>query len=169
MDADLFASALGWMGLVGEGGVLARVLFGFATERAAWEELDRVGAGGCRVRRWHPQLAERLLELSCGQRHSFDDVELDLHTYTPFARDVLRACRRIRWGATQTYGELAAACGAPGAARAVGNVMAANRFPLVVPCHRVVAANGRLGGFSARDGVAMKKRLLRLERQQAVG
>ena len=67
-------------------------------------------------------------------------------------------------GLTRTYGELAAECGSPGAARAVGSVMAKNRYPLIVPCHRVLAAGGELGGYSAPDGLKMKRRLLEMER-----
>lgn len=164
MDVDLFMSDLGWISTVGSGGVLHRVLFGFSSERAAWQALDRCGINGCRTRRWNPVLADRLREFARGNPQQFDDVQVDLSSYTTFAREVLTACRQIRWGQTKTYAELAAACGSPGAARAVGNVMAANRFPLVVPCHRVVAAGGRLGGFSAPQGVQMKERLLGTER-----
>jgi methylated-DNA-[protein]-cysteine S-methyltransferase len=66
-------------------------------------------------------------------------------------------------GRVRTYGELAAAAGSAGAARAVGSVMAKNRHPIIVPCHRVVGSAGSLGGFSARDGINMKRRMLELE------
>jgi len=78
----------------------------------------------------------------------FDRVVVDDAHLTPFARRVTAACRRIPWGEVRTYGQLAAVCGSPDAARAVGRVMAANRYPLIVPCHRVLAAGGRLGGYS---------------------
>ena len=71
--------------------------------------------------------------------------------------------RAIPAGETVTYGELAVRAGEPGAARAVGQAMARNPFPLIVPCHRVMAAHGGAGGFSARGGVATKFRLLRIE------
>lgn len=166
MDIDLFVSDLGWMAIVGADGRLQRTLIGFRSERDACEAIDRIGAGDGRSRRWDAVLRRRLVGFSRGVPQDFTDVELDLEPYGEFARKVLSACRRIAWGGTRTYGELAVVCGAPGAARAVGNVMASNRFPLVVPCHRVVAAGGRLGGFSAPQGIAMKKRLLRLERSQ---
>jgi methylated-DNA-[protein]-cysteine S-methyltransferase len=94
----------------------------------------------------------------------FSYVPLALDHLTPFARQVVVACRRISWGLVSSYGELAARCGSPGAARAVGSVMAKNRYPLVVPCHRVLAAGGALGGYSAPDGLRMKRRLLAMER-----
>jgi methylated-DNA-[protein]-cysteine S-methyltransferase len=167
MEVEIFDSALGWMAVVGEEGVLSRVLFGYESELAVWRALDLAGVPCGRAVRWHPRLAGQLQDAACGEPQRLDSIELDLSSYTAFACDVLTACRGIPWGRTRTYGELAAACGAAGAARAVGNVMASNRFPLVVPCHRVVAAGGRLGGFSAPQGLAMKRRLLALERGTA--
>ena len=86
---------------------------------------------------------------------------------TPFARDVLAALQQVPAGATVSYGELAARAGHPGAARAVGRVMAGNPLPLVVPCHRVVGANGALTGYSGAAGVATKKWLLEFEKRIA--
>jgi methylated-DNA-[protein]-cysteine S-methyltransferase len=82
---------------------------------------------------------------------------------TDFQRKVLDACRAIPPGETLSYAELAVIAGAPGAARAVGNVMRTNRIPLVIPCHRVVGSGGSLGGYSAPDGLAMKRKLLERE------
>jgi methylated-DNA-[protein]-cysteine S-methyltransferase len=90
-------------------------------------------------------------------------IELDLSGHTPFYRRVYELARAIPSGETVSYGELAARAGEPGAARAVGQAMAHNPFPLIVPCHRVLAAHGRAGGFSARGGVETKFRLLRIE------
>ncbi|NLX22714.1 MAG: methylated-DNA--[protein]-cysteine S-methyltransferase [Phycisphaerae bacterium] len=109
-----------------------------------------------------PALREQLRAYFAGQRVRFD-VKLDLDALTPFQRSVLRACARIRYGATMTYGQLADRVGHPGAARAVGGALARNPVPLVIPCHRVVAADGSLGGFSAEQGVALKRWLLDLE------
>jgi methylated-DNA-[protein]-cysteine S-methyltransferase len=99
----------------------------------------------------------------------FLDLQLDVVNSTEFQLAVVRHCRAIPIGGTLTYGELARAAGHPRAARAVGQVMATNRFPLIVPCHRVVGSNGSLGGYSARDGLNMKRRLLDRERDRAVG
>ena len=81
-----------------------------------------------------------------------------------FHRRVYEAARRIGPGHTRTYGELAAELGEPGAARAVGQALGANPFAVIVPCHRVLAAGGRGGGFSAPGGVDTKLRLLEIER-----
>lgn len=90
-------------------------------------------------------------------------VALDYSRCSPFYRRVYEIARTIPAGQTCTYGALAARAGRPGAARAVGQAMARNPFPLVVPCHRVTGAQGRAGGFSAHGGVSTKFRLLRIE------
>lgn len=82
---------------------------------------------------------------------------------SPFYRRVLEVCRRIPFGQTASYADLARAVGQPGAARAVGGAMRSNRMPLVVPCHRVLSSDGALGGFSAPNGSKDKLRLLRHE------
>jgi methylated-DNA-[protein]-cysteine S-methyltransferase len=112
---------------------------------------------------WVSDLVDDLQRFADGEPMSFSHVVLDLNHLTPFAKKVVAACRRIGWGKTRSYGELATECGAPGAARAVGTVMAKNRFPLIVPCHRVLAAGGAIGGYSAPDGLVMKRRLLAME------
>ena len=90
-------------------------------------------------------------------------AEIDVSTMPPFHRSVSEACRRIPYGRTASYGDLARAAGRPNAARAVGGAMAHNPLPLVVPCHRVLRSDGSIGGFSSARGVAEKLRLLRLE------
>lgn len=80
-----------------------------------------------------------------------------------FARRIYTELRRVKWGETVTYGELAARAGEPSAARAVGMVMAKNPVPLIVPCHRVVRSDGGIGGFSAPGGADFKKKMLALE------
>jgi methylated-DNA-[protein]-cysteine S-methyltransferase len=101
-----------------------------------------------------------------GQRVAFDDVELDLEWCTPFQRAVADALRDVSYGQTVTYGELAALAGHPNAQRAAGTFCAGNRFPLVLPCHRVVAANGP--GSYGSLGVDYKRRLLALEGHAAL-
>ncbi len=85
--------------------------------------------------------------------------------FTPFQRAVYEYVRSIPRGETRTYGQVAAAIGRPRAARAVGQALARNPLPLVIPCHRVVASNGDLRGFSAAGGLALKARLLEWERR----
>lgn len=90
-------------------------------------------------------------------------VPLDMSGLTEFQRAVYDVARRIPPGATRTYGEIATQIGLPGSARAVGRALGENPYPPVVPCHRVTAANGRTGGFSAGGGVETKMRLLATE------
>jgi O-6-methylguanine DNA methyltransferase len=109
------------------------------------------------------QLIERVgNHLSC-QLDPFLDVELDMTGVMDFARDVYDFSRCIPPGATRTYGEVANAIGQPGTAQAVGHALGRNPIPLIVPCHRIVAAGGRPGGFSAPGGTATKSRLLQIE------
>jgi methylated-DNA-[protein]-cysteine S-methyltransferase len=93
-----------------------------------------------------------------------DVIALDLEGVPDFDREVYTVARTIAPGKTLTYGEIAERIGEPGAAREVGQALGRNRIPIIVPCHRVVAAGGRTGGFSARGGVATKLRLLEIER-----
>jgi methylated-DNA-[protein]-cysteine S-methyltransferase len=96
-----------------------------------------------------------------GEPVSFGQVELDLDGATPFQRAVVQTLRAVPYGGTVTYGELAALAGYPNAYRAAGTVCAQNRFPIVVPCHRVVGA-GALGPYGSL-GTSYKRRLLELE------
>jgi methylated-DNA-[protein]-cysteine S-methyltransferase len=117
---------------------------------------DRLSAGQRR-------LVERLTAFAAGERDSLADIPIDVGRLGKFQRRVAKQCRSIPYGQTISYAELAAKSGSPRAARAVGNCMAGNRIPLIVPCHRVVRSDGRLGSFSAPGGVGMKRRLLALE------
>lgn len=91
-------------------------------------------------------------------------IALDLEDVPTFDRKVHEVARTIAPGKTLTYGEIAARIGEPDAAREVGQALGRNRIPIIVPCHRVVAAGGRTGGFSATGGVDTKLRLLEIER-----
>jgi methylated-DNA-[protein]-cysteine S-methyltransferase len=128
-------------------------------ETLLWHELPTgTGtAGACPS----SELAERFQSYFAGERPDLSDVRLDLEDYTPFQLAVVEALRGVAYGEVVTYGELAALAGSPNAQRAAGSVCAHNRFPLVVPCHRVVSATG-LGSYGP-SGVEVKRRLLELE------
>lgn len=132
---------------------------------------DQAGAASLLLRRYPEarpdpfalsDVQEQLQDYFAGQPVDFR-IRCDLAGLTPFQRLVLEACARIGYGDTVTYGQLARRVGRPGAARAVGAVMARNPIPIVIPCHRVVAGDGSMGGYSAEQGVAMKRRLLDME------
>jgi methylated-DNA-[protein]-cysteine S-methyltransferase len=127
-------------------------------ERVVNHELPRVGK--LEHEREH-EVVDRVRAYFAGEGVSFADIELDLEWATPFQASVASALRAIPIGETVTYGELAALAGHPNAQRAAGTFCAHNRFPLFIPCHRVVAADG-LGSYGSL-GLAYKRRLLELE------
>jgi methylated-DNA-[protein]-cysteine S-methyltransferase len=98
-----------------------------------------------------------------GEQVDFSGIMLDLGGVSDFHRQIYAAARRIGWGETTTYGALARLAGCPDAARAVGQAMGRNPVPIIVPCHRILAAGRRVGGFSAFGGAGTKQQLLALE------
>lgn len=108
------------------------------------------------------QVEDQLREYFSGQRRWFD-LAVDLGRLTPFQRSVLQVTRTIQAGTVWTYGQVAAAMGRPKASRPVGTALAHNPVPIVIPCHRVVASNGKLGGYSAGAGLESKVQLLKME------
>jgi methylated-DNA-[protein]-cysteine S-methyltransferase len=110
---------------------------------------------------------KRAIELLClhlgGKQQDFRDVPLDTSGVAGFHLRVYQGARKVSAGRTISYGELAERIGSPGAARAVGQALGKNPFPIVVPCHRVLAANGKAGGFSAHGGLSTKRRILAAE------
>jgi methylated-DNA-[protein]-cysteine S-methyltransferase len=124
----------------------------------AWAgEGDRSECASPEAGRLHAALAAYLE----GKGRVWPELPLDFSGVGAFARGVLAELAKVGYGQCLTYGELAARAGRPGAARAVGRVMAENPFPLVLPCHRVVGSGGKLTGFG--PGLPMKKMLLELE------
>lgn len=105
---------------------------------------------------------QQIEEYLLGQRREFE-LALDLPPMSPFRGQVLSAAADIPWGSTITYGELARRIGRPASARAVGQALARNPVPLVIPCHRVIAGDDSLRGYSAGEGIPTKAFLLRLE------
>ena len=108
-----------------------------------------------------------IIALLRGEASDFSSVELDMNAVAPFHRRVYESARAISSGATVSYGEIASRIGSPGASRAVGQALARNPFPIIVPCHRILSAGGKLGGFSANGGIGTKLRLLSMENGRA--
>ena len=106
----------------------------------------------------------RIVALLSGQPDDLQGIALDMAAIPPFNQRVYEIARGIRPGSTLTYGEVAQRLGEPQAARAVGQALGANPFPIIVPCHRVLGAHGQSGGFSAPGGTRTKLRLLEIER-----
>jgi methylated-DNA-[protein]-cysteine S-methyltransferase len=165
---SIFDTELGWFGLMGCGDAVQRIFLGHLSaeqvRRAAASTLATVGVEEPpNENDWNPKLRRALQDFARGIPTHFAEVKLDLAESTPFRKRVLEQTRKIAYGQRLTYGELAARAGKPGAARAVGSVMASNPLPIVIPCHRVVASGGALGGFSAPQGIELKRRLLEME------
>ena len=138
-------------------------------------EGDEASTRGRLLRRWPDtpeetpppgaaDVIDRIVALMEGEPIDFADCQLDLRGTSEFERHVYSAALAIPPGQTLTYGEIAAQIGDAGAARAVGQALGANPVPIVVPCHRVVAASGKSGGFSAPGGAKTKLRMLAIER-----
>jgi methylated-DNA-[protein]-cysteine S-methyltransferase len=103
-----------------------------------------------------------------GRRRTFD-LPVDLRHLTPFQQRVLHAAQAVPRGQVSTYGQIARRIGRPRAARAVGQALGSNPIPIVIPCHRVLASDGSLHGYSGRGGIKTKAWLLRLEEARLPG
>ena len=116
---------------------------------------------------------EKLIDLTCeyfnGRRADFSEIACELPPERTFTGKLLRACRTIQYGQTQSYGQLARRIGRADSARAVAAALGRNPIPLVIPCHRVIYSDGRTGGFSALGGIKLKERMLAVERSCQVG
>ncbi len=160
----LFESPLGPLGVAWRGThVVAVSLPERSPGATARRMVDRVGGDEAgppaRVR----MAIDDMIDLLSGGRQTLTDVRIDLDGVPEFDRAVYEVARTVPPGAVLTYGAVARRIGRPGAAQAVGRALGRNPLPLVVPCHRIVAADGELGGFSARGGVVTKRRLLEIE------
>jgi len=160
MKFCIVETALGWLGLVLSPAGLRAVTLPRRDRDDALREVLALGAREETGDRELGDLPERLRRYARGEPVAFPDA-LDFSAATPFQRAVWQAMRDIPYGRTRSYGWLAARVGKPRAARAVGQASAANPWPIIVPCHRVVSSNGGLGGYGG--GLDMKERLLLLE------
>lgn len=155
---SVFNTAAGWLGVLGSAAGLKRVIL---PRRSDVEVHRLLGHGAGFSPEMYADLASRFAAYFNGKPADFPD-KLDLAAATPFQREVWGAARLISWGETRSYGWLAEKIGRPAAARAVGQALGKNPLPVIIPCHRVLAVNGGLGGFSG--GLEMKKYLLHLEK-----
>jgi methylated-DNA-[protein]-cysteine S-methyltransferase len=161
----LFHTSIGACGIAwGARGIVA-VQLPCANESATLARLLRAqgAAGGQRPGREIQRTMDDIVALLAGESRDLQHARLDLAQVPPFHQCVFEIVRKIPPGQTRSYGEVAALCGDRRAARAVGQAMARNPVPIIVPCHRVLAAGGRSGGFSAPGGVSTKLRLLAIE------
>jgi len=167
----LFETAIGRCGLAwGERGVAGVQLPEAGERETRARMLQRFPAAGeaappPKVK----HVIDRIAALLRGEVSDLSAIPLDMDELPAFHRRVYEAARDIPPGMTLSYGDIAARAGAPGAARAVGQALGRNPFPIIVPCHRVLAAGGKIGGFSARGGTDTKRRMLAIEGVQLNG
>lgn len=164
----VFPTEFGWFGMLGRGEAIHGLTIGHATADEVRRALvERMSADDVEIdfedSDWNPQLRRRLENYALGHRDDFAAVTVSLPPMTPFQTQIIKATRNIGYAETLSYAGIATKAGSPRAARAVGNVMASNRIPIIIPCHRVIASGGRFGGFSAPQGVDLKIRMLALE------
>jgi len=162
---SLFDTALGRCGIAMSERGIAAVQLPERDDRSTRLRLLRLSPGAAEA---SPPPAVRevidgIARLMLGEPVDLTSAVLDSGAVPEFHRRVYDVARTIPPGATLTYGDIAARLGEPGSARAVGQALGHNPFPIIVPCHRVLAANGQLGGFSATGGSATKRRLLTIE------
>lgn len=105
-------------------------------------------------------LISRVQDYFVGKKVNFSHYQLNLKFYSAFQKKILYTVSRIPYGITKSYKEIAEEAGFPRAFRAVGNVMKGNPLPLIIPCHRVIRSDGGLGGFSGKQGIALKKKMV---------
>ncbi len=162
----IFETASGFCGIAWNNGGITRFQLptksAEATERILLRRVPDAKSGPPT-----PEMVEAVAAVKryfAGERTDFSKFKLDLNDQDAFFKQIYAAARQVGWGHTTTYGALAKEVGAgPEAARDVGQAMARNPVPLIIPCHRVLAAGGKVGGFSAPGGSAAKMRMLELE------
>jgi methylated-DNA-[protein]-cysteine S-methyltransferase len=157
---SLFSTSFG-IGVVhaSEFGILKVDLPDMSQSASTFQKTDSE-ANSSRLTEYASALLQRYF---AGEIIEFKDIPVDLTSTPPFRFKALYAIRGIPYGTVRSYGQIAAECGSPCAARAVGGAMASNPVPVIIPCHRIVSNNGRLTGFSAPGGETAKMKLLKME------
>jgi len=159
---SIFKTTIGWCGVVNSKKKTLRILIGYPKQeqilRRILDEFDnsiiKSPARGDMVEKIKGYLSGEKVFFRCA---------IDWSSLSPFQQKVFKAVRKVSYGRVETYGSLAQKVGCPGASRAVGRALSRNPFPLVIPCHRIVRGDGKLGGFSAVGGIRLKRKLLKLE------
>ncbi|MCL2760407.1 MAG: methylated-DNA--[protein]-cysteine S-methyltransferase [Desulfuromonadales bacterium] len=162
--ASVYKTGLGYGGVIASEKGLVEVLLPFKgydreeTELCMLERFFTKLSGN----KWSDIAASELEKYFNGERLKFS-APIDFSNYTSFQKEVYCKVMALGYGEVKSYGEIALIAGRPGAARAVGGVMASNRLPIIIPCHRVIASDGSLRGYTAPGGIDSKKYLLNME------
>ncbi len=162
----VFETALGFLGIAWNETGLTRLCLPQASREAVARRLLRLegmAGEGAAQPQWVADLVRAVRAYAEGREIDFSQVPVDLAGVDDFHLAIYAAARALGHGQTTTYGELAKRAGHAGLARETGAALGANPVPLVIPCHRIMAAGGKIGGFSAPGGSASKARMLELE------
>jgi methylated-DNA-[protein]-cysteine S-methyltransferase len=166
----VFETELGFMGIAWSKAGLTRLCLPQRDRAAVERRLLRHGNTGMPVVReyenapqWVAALIAAIRAYAAGEAVDFSAVPVDLSGVDAFRLAIYAAARKLAFGEVTTYGELAVEAGHPGLARETGAALGANPVPLVIPCHRILAVGGKIGGFSAPGGSATKEKMLALE------
>ncbi len=162
----VFETALGFVGIAWSGAGLVRLCLFERSRSSVERRLDRLGTTAGRrgdAPHWVAALIDAIKAYADGEEVDFSGVPVDLSGADGFQQAIYDAARQLGFGETTTYGELARRAGHAGLPRETGQALGANPVPLVIPCHRILAAGGKIGGFSAPGGSATKERMLALE------
>ena len=163
--ASLFSTSLGACAIAWDRASIIATSLPDATEGVTLRRVtERTGATKAVPPPWVLAVVERIEALLNGERVDLSEVPCTFGDAEPLYREIYAITRRIPPGTTTTYGAIAAELGDTNLARSVGQAMGRNPIPIIVPCHRVIGADGKLVGFSADGGVSMKLRMLEIER-----
>ena len=160
---SLFPTAIGWCGVLTTERGLLRLYVGYAKRNQLLHDILDGAGSSLKMVPATGMVIDKIKRYCSGENVSFAGCTMDWSSLSPFRQKVLMAALKIPYGSVETYGSLARKIGCPRGSRAVGNALAKNPFPLVIPCHRIIRGDGKPGGFSAGGGVALKNKLLQLE------
>ena len=159
----LFKINIGWCGVIKNKKGVRRIFIGYLNKNQLIEHITEEFGKALTKENSAGKIIENIKSYCLGKKISFNRYKMDWSSLTPFQCAVLNETMKIPYGTVDTYGSLALKIGFPRGFRAVGNALSKNPFPLLVPCHRIVRGDGKIGGFSAGGGKKLKEKLLRME------
>ncbi len=166
MKYIIFQTKWGYFGLAGTEKAVCRTILPLEKEESVKSLILKEFPDAQLDKNLFKNLQQKIIAYFEGKNVDFStDIPVYLNGSGEFSHKILNTCRTITYGQTTTYADLAQKAKHPGAARAVGSVMAQNPIPLIIPCHRIIRTDGQMGGFSAPGGINLKKRMLSLEKQ----
>ena len=159
-----FKTNFGWIGLEKSANHITLITFPVDSNADCENSILSISKNSKRCDHHFSNIKEKISLYLSGQKVDFSSIHLDYSAHTPFSKKTLEACRKIPSGETRSYKWLAKNAGSPLAYRAIGQIMAKNKFPIIIPCHRIVGSNGKLTGFRGEmHDIAMKMKFLDLE------